>query len=44
MIKNESLQFKDWCEHGEIMEEYKVEVFEGFIHAVGLLGSSEIIR
>ena len=44
MIKDGSLQYEDWCKHGEIQEEYKVEVFEGYMHAVGLLGSSEIIR
>ena len=44
VIRNGSLHYKEWCEHGEIQEEYKAEVIEDYLHAVGMLASSEIIR
>ena len=44
IIRNESLEYKDWCKYGEVQEEYKADVFEGYMHAVGMISSSDIIR
>ena len=44
MVRTGSLKFEQWCENGEIKDEYKVEVMEGFMQFANFHGGHHIKR